>query len=432
MFDLFKKKNKEKNKKSEQTKVKQPIDFAPVFNLADGFINQYCNTEPSIPIGKYNGRDINVSMGPLKCNDVLVVTNDKIAVQENYIAPILAHGGMSYILYDKNGEYYNRFGNVMRDRGYDVQLVDFADPNHGSRIDLFEIVNTIKNPYWMSLIISSSIKCNAQEVKASHNLFMAMFEYLFSVSDTIDYAALYALFNGIKEKDRDVLSSVIQCEKAQKYMLNLTKIDHDVIKSAYDKVDNLFFKNIFRKIKNPNIYTMAVHQKKTIFFIKEVPARYRVLSTILMMNIKTANVICGYGKPSTLLFTFGDESWYNEPLLDKACDDIGNMGGSVSELSFRSDIGNESYRREHNKQLIIYCNSKDTVTKDFVMDKTKIKNWTKSGQKMVSENYFGGKALPSYALEASPITYNELDTLNDSIVIEPCGVSDPFRCDLTN
>ena len=66
------------------------------------------------------------------------------------------------------------------------------------------------------------------------------------------------------------------------------------------------------------------------------------------------------------------------------------------------------------------------------MDKTKIKNWTKSGQKMVSENYFGGKALPSYALEASPITYNELDTLNDSIVIEPCGVSDPFRCDLTN
>jgi hypothetical protein len=174
---------------------------------------------------------------------------------------------------------------------------------------------------------------------------------------------------------------------------------------------------------------MATHQKKTIFFIRPVPARYRVLSTILMMNIKTANVICGYGTPSTLLVKFPGESWYHEALLDKVCEDVGNMSNSIAELTFSDTVGDDLYRKQHSKQLIVFEKTDDKASKDFVMEQTKIKNWSKDGQLFISENYFGGKPIPAYAMEASPVTYNELHSLQDCIVIEPCDVSDPFRCD---
>ena len=437
MFKLFGKKNKEpkplkhkKGSKSNQTPVVEPaIEFSPVFNFADNFIATYCNKEPSVPVGKYNGREIDVAIGALKCNDILVVNNNENAICEKHIAPMLKRGGASYILYDKTGKYYEQFAPMMKSNGYDVQLIDFTDESNPSRIDIFEVLNTIKNPYWLSIIISSSIKCNAQELKVAHNLFMAMFEYLFSGTEAVDFVTLYGLFNNIRNKDMNTLNAIIQCEKARKFMMLLTKSEQSVIRSTYEKADNLFFKNVFAKVKEPNIYTMATHQKKTVFFVKPVPARYKVLSTILMMNIKTANVICGYGKPSTVLVKFKGESWYHEALLDKVCDDVGNMSNSVAELTFSDTVGDATYRSTHGKQLIVFERTDDKLTKEFIIEQTKIKNWSKDGQMFISDGYFDGKPIPAYALEASPLTYNELDTLNDCIVIEPCDVSDPFRCD---
>ena len=101
----------------------------------------------------------------------------------------------------------------------------------------------------------------------------------------------------------------------------------------------------------------------------------------------------------------------------------------MAELTFSDTVGDATYRSTHGKQLIVFERTDDKLTKEFIIEQTKIKNWSKDGQMFISDGYFDGKPIPAYALEASPLTYNELDTLNDCIVIEPCDVSDPFRCD---
>ena len=74
--------------------------------------------------------------------------------------------------------------------------------------------------------------------------------------------------------------------------------------------------------------------------------------------------------------------------------------------------------------------SDDVATKEYVMDALKVKNQMNEDElKEISEKHFKKKQIPEAVLNSTPITIEELDTIQDCIVIDTKKTARPFRCD---
>ncbi|MCF0128157.1 MAG: type IV secretory system conjugative DNA transfer family protein, partial [Pseudobutyrivibrio sp.] len=74
-------------------------------------------------------------------NNVLVVGASGAGKTRGIVVPNLLEATGSYVVSDPKGNLYNRYGDYLRMRGYEVKKLDFINPKSSSRYNLFEYIN---------------------------------------------------------------------------------------------------------------------------------------------------------------------------------------------------------------------------------------------------------------------------------------------------
>lgn len=429
MFGLFKKKDKN-NKATKNTKAehKQQVSkYNPVLSTPDDFMRVYRQGEEHIVIGRNQGSNVGVTAIDPPADSLLVINDNSDEILRQCVIPTVEQSKLSYIIYDPNGAYYNALADKMKARLYDIQVLDLESSMNKSTVDLFEVVNITKNTYWTSVILAGSIKCEGAEIQAAHNLFMTMMEYLLEKKGCIFIEDMQELFNKVSVNDKETLLDMEKCSSAKPSLLRLINADPKDRGSVYKKAAVYFFRDISKKIKNPNIFTVTSHKRKTVTFIKKVPAQYRNLISAMLFNLKVSSILCGDGSASTLIIDTSNEEWYNRKLLENLTREAGDsMDKSVAMMKIR-DSFNESDLS--NNGILIYMHSEDYNTRNHVFELLKTKNQlSQEEQVALSTQLYGGKPVPEETLEASPVQIGELSILRDEIVIDLTKNTKAFRC----
>lgn len=438
MFGLFKKKENKENIAEEPKQDTQPKGFGfakkkfiPTFGKVEDFARAYADGEKPLIIGTANGISVSVDANDAPTNNIVILNDDNISIAQQCVIPIVRQGTLSYVVYDPSGSYHSALAPILRSKGYDVQLVDLSDEENQSRIDLFEIANITKNAYWTSLILSGSIKCEGAEVAVAKHLFMTLMQYLLDTSGKITIENMKDLFTSLRAKDQDVIQQITNTKSANQYWVQFMNADPATRIAVYKKMSVRFFKAIENKVKNPNIFTVAMPKKQTALFIKEIPPQYKYLITTMLFNLKAASVVCGDGSTNTLIVDSANDKWYNRKLLDRVCSESGNaMSRGVASIYIRDVLYADSFMDTHNGQLWIYMHSNDDATKASVYNNLTVRTQLSQDERVaLSKQFFNGKKIPEDILNSAPINREELDNLNDCIIIDTCHKVRPIRCD---
>lgn len=424
MFGFFKKKkNGETAKPSKAANVSK---YVPVFGSPDNFVKLYRQGDEHIVLGRNQGTNVGVTAIDPPGDTIYVVNDDADSILRQCVIPTVEQSKLSYIVYDPEGRYQEYLSAQMKARMYDIQVIDFNTENK-SRIDLFEVVNITRNTYWTAIMLAGSIKCEAKEVKIAHDLFMTMMEYLLEKNGVVTIDTMTELFNKLMVYDKNTMLDMEQCAPARPSLLRLVNADAKCRASVYNKANTLFFKEMFGKLKNPNIFTVTSHKRKTVTFVRKVPAKYKNLITNMLFNLKVSSVVCGDGSASTLIIDTASDEWYNRKLLAHMTAEAGEvMDKSVATIHIRPTTNDLIV---NDKQMLVYMHSDDAQTNGFVLDLLKAKNQLNQTEQMeLAATIFNGKPLPQDALEAAPISLMEMVSLKDQIVIDMSMKAKAFRC----
>lgn len=417
MFGFSKKNENELNKK---------MKFIPKFGTGDDFISAYSTGDDHFVIGKRKESDITITLDKIPCKEITIVNDDDYSIRYQCVVPMVKQGRFTYVIYDPDGKHYDALANMMSNMGYDVQIIDMESEENVSRVSLFEVANIANAPYWISIILSEMIDCDDNEKIVAHNTFMAMMQYLLIIKKNIEINEMYDVFSKIKERDLEIFNAMNDCEESQSYVMDLMATDEDLKDRIFEKIENRFFKPNTPKTTNPNIFTIAAHKKKTIFFVRRVAKQYRHLMTAMLFNLTFLNYICGQGDVSTLVIN-GEEEWYDKELLKKVCNDAESAGyKSVMFVNIKNTI-DES---ETEDTLLVYMHTYDDKTKKLILDCLTVRNQcNRDDLAQISSDFYKGKRIPEYVLNLTPILFEDLVNVNDCIVIDTTYQTKAFRCD---
>jgi hypothetical protein len=434
MFNLFKKKKKEEKKISVTPISKsknKPEHEMPMFGTADHFMKTYITGEQHIAIGKSGEDLVTATANSEPINDIIVINDDWTSVIQQCIVPTITQRRLSYVVYDPNGDCYARVGSAMKARGYDVQLVDLEDEENLSRVDLFEVANITKSPYWTSIMLTGAIRCEQNEIVVAHSLLMAMMLYSLELDQRIDIKDMVALFDRIKANDKHALLEIKSCKDADQYIRAFECALPALRASVMAKVEERFLRPATLKVSHPNILTITAHKKQTIIFIKRVPKQYRYLITALMFNLTASSVLCEGQDVTTLVIDSMSDEWYNRSLLNKICKESGSaMGQKVAYMRIRKSLEDQRPLSADKKQLLIYMHSDSENTKEYIHNRLLIKNQiAPDEQEQISKSRYHGKAIPVDVMNSSSVSIEELGHLNDCVVIDTSKQVRPFRCE---
>jgi hypothetical protein len=212
-------------------------------------------------------------------------------------------------------------------------------------------------------------------------------------------------------------------------MMKIVNTPAEVKASVFTKVENKLFDQYYDMLVNPNVFTVTMHNKKTVLFIKRVPGKYRGLVTAMLFNLRASGVLCGDDGLSTMLISTSEDAWYSKTLFDKVCSESDlEDGRNIASMFVKKAIDPNADLK--NDPIVVYMHSDDVSTKEYIYDALKVKNQMNEEElKEISIKHFKKKPIPENVLDSAPIAIDELDTMQDCIAIDPLKMARPFRCD---
>lgn len=78
-------------------------------------------------------------------NNVLVVGASGAGKTRSIVTPNLLEATGSYIVSDPKGNLYRKYGDYLREQGYDVKKLDFTDPKNSDGYNFFEYINSTQD-----------------------------------------------------------------------------------------------------------------------------------------------------------------------------------------------------------------------------------------------------------------------------------------------
>ena len=412
-----------------------PIEsYKPEFGSAEEFLDAY-NGEKNITIGKVDDLKIKICGDKKPCNEITIINDVQKSVDNQVVIPLLKEKTMSYIVYDPYNTYQNETIEMFENSGYDVQIVDIGNNDCLSRVNIFEIANITKNSYWLSVILSSSIKCSEDEKPVAHALLMSIMQYLIHTNNTIDIVSLYKVFKSVRNEETEIWRALQSCPGSQSEIVKVWKAPAEIRNSVYEKILNNFFKTAITKTNNPNIFAATAHKKNTVYYIKRIPKKYSYIVTILLFNIKMSNIVFNQGKPSTVLIDAMDSGWYNELLVRKIENEIGTNTGIIN-LQIRDSIGTPERPYVRDNQLVVFMQSEDEISKKYIIHSLKTKELisreelsnTVDGMLTKKKQRKNKESIVDQLLDVSAVSMEEFENMTDSIVIDTSKAVKPFRC----
>ena len=391
-------------------------DFKAKFGKISAFTEAYGN-DPHITIAYDRLTPIKVNVSSRPAREITVINSSQYSRDSQFVIPFIKQRNLSYVVYDPDNFYYNTMADNMRDNGYDVQVIDFANKDHRTRIDLFEATNITHNAYWLSIILTSALRCTKEEMPCANSLFVSMMQYLLATEGEIQIEKMYILFKHVKENNEVAFKKMLECRESKLHMERYLGTEDDIKKNVLEKMLTNFFQVAMFKARNANIFSVTAHQKKTIYFVKKAPKKYTFLLTTLLFNIKSTNVLCADNEVCTAIIDIQNDNWCNEELLDRVCDEAG-VSHRVMELHIRDSIGTMDKPCVNDHQLLIYMCTNDYTTKRYIQHCTKVKTtYTDDELKALGAQEFATFGIPQNVYEAAPITMEELENMGRECII---------------
>ena len=75
-------------------------------------------------------------------NNVLVVGASGTGKTRGIVIPNILMASGSYVITDPKGNLYKKYGQYLKDRGYDIKLLDFSNPAVSNHYNFFEYINS--------------------------------------------------------------------------------------------------------------------------------------------------------------------------------------------------------------------------------------------------------------------------------------------------
>ena len=415
MFGFLKKKEKKAKEKPTKKNKAQKNLYVPRCGTLEEFLSTYKTGEEHLTLGRVNGHGLSVTGLVPPADSILIINDNSDDVRKDMLAGIIGQGKLSYVVYDPEGKYCDSLSQRMKSKCYDVQVIDLNDESHSSRIDLFEIANITKNPYWTAVMLSASIGCTENEIIPAHDLLMALMEYDLSMHGTITIESICNSFVKLYKKDEKIIDDLSRTKRAYPHLAKFDENNANIKDSVYKKIYAHLLKDLANKIRKPNIFSVTSHQKQTITFIKSVPSKYKNLIAAFLFNLKSSGVIRENIDVSTAIIDTSADDWYNRDLLKRMCAEISD---ELDKSTIMIETEPELRRSDFDKrQLIVYMHSASNDTKTMMEDALKVKNLGPAILTQIEQER-DGKALSEEEMELMPIDKSVLDKNEDCILID--------------
>ena len=382
-------------------KTKGPL-YTVELGSASDFVHAYKDQKNSMPT-----------------NNVVLISSNNRLLKEKCLVPTIKRGTSSFVIYD-DGIVDSGVFNALKARGYDVQVIDFADQTHKSRIDVFEMVNITKNTFWTAEIFANEL-LDIQEEKRLivQQLLKAMLDMMVEHQQTVTIKRLWELFRAICANNQMIINEMMKYVDFES-AYPMCKDDNDLLKNIEETI--MFTSMSF--CNNPNVYGITSLNRNMAFIFRNATKNYRHITTLFMANLNMLSSISGNGHITTVVFDKYDVDWYDRSVLQKI--------EKSTMMSFDKHVVNVKIKKtidENDQQapLIIYMLSDDEKTIETIHSYITLNAlFTEEEKQELSKKHFKKKPLPESVLNDAPFTIEQLKEFNGFITIDTSKKTKPF------
>lgn len=340
------------------------------------FQEKYMQKDIWVPLAVAD-ETIGISAEPdnsIRTNDILIINDTHKKMIDNILLPMISKGNLSYVIYDPSGEIYGRAEDILRQKHYDVRVVDFCDAAISStdRIDFFEMVNIHHRTEELAKIISNCLDTELNQKIAFVMLVMA-FEYILELGVEINPARLRWVFNQVKENNKEVVSSINACKKAGNALrYNIDGMTRGNIVKVIDKLDNDIIPVIEKFGVNPTIYSVLTMKRNVAIFIKSVADESNYIATAMIYNLMSLSSISGDDQQlNTVIFDNGTDDWYNRTEIKRWRRNSKTVNGEATSIVYIREKMSDLLMSDFIPALTMYVSCTDTPTVDWAYDTIK-------------------------------------------------------------
>lgn len=103
------------------------------------------------------GKDRYYSMNDFETqlnNNVLVVGSSGCGKTRSIVSPNILQASGSYVISDPKGTLYKQYGRYLKEKGYEVQVLDFIHPKRSAKYNFFRYINTERDVIKLANILT--------------------------------------------------------------------------------------------------------------------------------------------------------------------------------------------------------------------------------------------------------------------------------------
>ena len=247
-------------------------------------------------------------------NNVLVVGAAGTGKTRGIVIPNILQATGSYVISDPKGNLYDKYKSYLQNRGYEVKLIDFTEPQRSNHYNPFCYIHNDMDIVKLSRIIineRSEIRKDPYWEESACILLQALISYslekclpddrnLHTIADMIEACSLEDDSNCQNEMDKLIEDLKNRDEKSfavrqyKKFRNNANKTNLNVLSTLNSKIGGFDTKEIAELMITDDIDIPSIGQKKTALFIvvSDTDRSMDILANILLTQIM--NELCLY------------------------------------------------------------------------------------------------------------------------------------------
>lgn len=222
-------------------------------------------------------------------NNVLVVGSSGAGKTRSIVEPNILQACGSYIISDPKGVLYPKYKDYLRERGYDVKVVDFIHPEQSSHYNFFKYIRNTKDVIKMANILTYGINENNHQdpfwEQSSELLLSSLLAYLLYYTNEEDrtMASLQEMLINCEVDEEDssvqtVLDLLMEdaekeepdnfaCRQYKKFRIAAGKTLKSILITLNSKLGKYDFEELNRMMAYDDIDIASIGQRKTAVFV---------------------------------------------------------------------------------------------------------------------------------------------------------------------
>lgn len=222
-------------------------------------------------------------------NNVLVVGSSGAGKTRSIVEPNILQACGSYIISDPKGVLYPKYKDYLRERGYDLKVVDFIHPEQSSHYNFFKYIRNTKDVIKMANILTYGINGNNLQdpfwEQSSELLLSSLLAYLLYYTNEEDrtMASLQEMLINCEVDEEDssvqtVLDLLMEdaekeepdnfaCRQYKKFRIAAGKTLKSILITLNAKLGKYDFEELNQMMAYDDIDIASIGQRKTAVFV---------------------------------------------------------------------------------------------------------------------------------------------------------------------